>query len=705
MPCRTRLAGAALLALCGGFFFFGSTAQAHQAGDGFIPGAEPSLVGCGKAQALIRALDGDGFPPATASTLEIMEETDVLHYKLDIEVSNLNTGSNTCTITGSNEMTIQSKSPALAEFTFRLRNQFNITGAFVNGTTPVTIATLSTSTRRATLDRVYAMDEVFTLTINYTGNTVSASFGSIEVRTHSGGTPVVSTLSEPYYAYTWWPTKDGDVFVPGDNSDKATLEFSITVPNNYVVPSNGTLQSVDSLSGNRNRYNWRTDYPITTYLVSFAATNYNTWTAFYNHPGGSMPVEFYIYPSNDFPSNRAGWEKSINMLEVFRPLFGEYPFINEKYGLYNFPFGGGMEHQTITGQSSFGESLTAHELGHQWWGDMITCKTWSDIWLNEGFATYSEVLWEEFKTGTPNPAAYFNAIVARKPSSVGDSVYVYPADTANVSRIFSSTYSYRKGAWVLHQLRHVVGDATFWNILADYRSAYEFKAADTDDFAAVASATFGQDLTWFFDQWVYQIGAPAYQTGWDTAKIDSQNYLMVRIRQTQTASYPHVFIMPVDLAITVDGSPQTVTVWNDQREQFFSVPVNGEVTALQFDPNQWILRTSAVSSNYVAGDLDGNLVVNLDDYDAFDACFTGADGALTAGCEPADFDGDGDIDCQDWKGFVNAWTLPDDPPELPQCAVGSVPTVSEWGIAAMALVMLSAATLLLRRTSAARGRA
>ncbi len=614
--------------------------------------------------------------PTTVAFLEAMDDTDVLHNKLDIEVSNLNPGSNTCDVFASNVMTIQSKSSALTEFTFRLRSQYAILGSLINDTIPIVVTATSTTTRVATLDRTYGMDEVFTLTIIYSGNSVSSGFGSFEVRTQSG-VDIVASLSEPYYSYTWWPTKDGDVSQPGDNSDKSTLELSVTVPNNFVVPGNGLLQSVDTLSGNRKRYNWVSNYPIAPYLVAFAATNYNTWTSNYVHSAGTMPVDFFIYPSNDNPTNRANWEKVIDMLAVFAPIFGEYPFINEKYGLYNFPFGGGMEHQTITGQSSFGESLSAHELGHQWWGDDVTCKTWSDIWLNEGFATYSECLWEEHKTGAPSFSAYRACMLGRKPSSVNGSVYIPPAQLS-VSRIFSSNFSYRKGAWVLHMLRHLVGDTTFFQTLLDHRAAHEGSAATTDEFAAVASSAYGQDLTWFFDQWVYQSGAPAYQFGWDTSNINGQDYVLVKIEQTHLIpTYPNVFTMPVDLQITIGGNAETVTASNDQRVQWFAFPTAGPVTALSFDPLQWILRTSAAAVSYKAGDLDGDLDVDTDDFTLFEQCFANSSTQLVAGCEPVDFNGSGTVNCDDWLGFSGAWTGPGQQPFFTTCG-GSAPALAEF---------------------------
>lgn len=655
---------------------------------------EPAFEGCGKAHALLRA--GDKVPQSpVAAMLEPLAASDALHYDLDVEVSNINTGANTCTITGTCRMTIQSKSPTLTEFTFRLRNQFNVTSALVNDTTPVTVNSISTTTRVATLDRAYGMDEVFTLTIAYTGTTFSAGFGSIEVRGHASGS-VVATLSEPYYAYTWWPVKDSDVFLPGDNSDKSTMDISITAPNNYAAPSNGVLQSVDVLSGSRRRYNWSSSYPIAPYLVSFAASNYTMWTQNYVHAGGSMPVQFFIYPHNDTPANRAGWEKAIDMMEVFAPLYGEYPFIDEKYGLYNFPFSGGMEHQTMTGQSAFNESLTAHELGHQWWGDAVTCRTWSDIWLNEGFATFSEAIWEEFKTGSQNVPAYLAAMIARKPVIEGRTLYVPAAETNSVSRIFDSNLSYRKGAWVLHQLRHVVGEANFWQILADYRAAFEGSAANTDDFAAVASDVFGQDLSWFFQQWVYQGGAPTYQFGWDTVNIEGQTYLHAKVAQVQIPSYPHVFTMPVDLRATIGGAPQTVSVWNDARSQWFVRPLSGTPTSVALDPDQWILRGGVSAISIRAGSLDGDNDVDSADFAAFETCYSGPGGGVAADCEPVDFTGDGDVDCDDYAQFGLEWTAAGAPPDFAICNA-PVPAVSTWGLVCMMLLLSIAGTGLAAR--------
>jgi len=555
--------------------------------------------GCAKARAALAAERAAGpaapeDPVGVAAIRESFDDTDVLHYNLDIEVF-----PDDGLIAGTNVITVRSLVDGLTEFTFRLYFGFGVSSAKVNGT-PVTLTTIGTTTRRATLDRAYNAGEQFDLTIVYDGQPASGGFGSFRF----GGDPNdphIHTLSEPYYAYTWWPCKDGERYAPGDNLDKATLEFAITVPDPLRAVSNGTLIATEPLPGDRTRYRWTSDYPIATYLVAFSAAAYNTWTLDYVHENGVMPVEFNIYPGSDTPANRNAWGRCVPMLGIFKDLFGPYPFIEEKYGIYQFDFGGGMEHQTNTGQGTFSETVTAHELGHQWWGDMITCRTWHDIWLNEGFATYCQALWAEYHTGVSNKAALSAWMSANFPdgAGAGDSVYVY--DTTSVGRIFSGTYSYRKGGWVLHQLRHHVGDETFFEILAAYRAAYAYSAATTDDFAAVAAGVAGEDLSWFFDQWVYYAGAPAYDVGWEVRIIDGQAYLRLAIDQHQISVLP----FSVKLPFTVrDGAAVTdrPLVWNDDWTEHFVIPISSPApTLLAFDEANWVLDQGATEVPYFDG--------------------------------------------------------------------------------------------------------
>jgi len=512
----------------------------------------------------------------------LFEQTDVLHYDLEIEILPSQTR-----LIGSNTMTIRAVADGVSSFDFQLDSPLATTELLVNGA-PAAWVRLSPSTIRVTLDRAYQPDEQFTITVGYNGIPVSRGFGSINF-TSAGGQPSVFTLSEPYYSHTWWPVKD-------DNNDKATADLRFIVPSNLTVASNGLLLGTESLSGSRSRFHWKTEYQTTPYLFCFSAAVYNEFTDVWNYGPVSMPLQYLIYPGSNTASNRNAWLITNDMLTVFSDLFGVYPFHEEKYGIYQFGFGGGMEHQTFSGQGGFSASLTAHELGHQWWGDMITCATWSDIWLNEGFATYSEALWEEFKPGSSGTAALVSAMNARRPTQFGGTVYVFT--TTDPSRIFSTNYSYRKGAWVVHMLRYIVGDETFFDILSEYRERYAYKTATTEQFIAVAEEVAGRDLRWFFDPWLFELGAPTYRYAWRNVNAGGRAWVEVYVNQNQSASWA-TFSMPIDVTTRVGGVDVPHTVFNTARAQHFLLPVNASATTFAFNINSRVLATSQTTTTFV----------------------------------------------------------------------------------------------------------
>ena len=538
--------------------------------------------GCARARA---AAAQAAFESTAPGAPDAPEDTDVLHYKLEIEIDPA-----TQWVGGSNRMTVRSLSAGLTEFDFRLKDNFNITAVEVGGA-GCAHQRLDGATLRVTLDRPYNVGEEFELYVAYNGNPVSGGFGSIEFSTHGAGEPVVWSLSETWFAYTWWPTKD-------INTDKATAELWFTVPETMSVASNGVLAGVDPLAGGKKRFRWETNYPTATYLYCFAATNYDTFTGTFNYPGGSMPMEFYIYPEDNNSSNRNKWLRNAEMMDVFSDKYGLYPFIDEKYGMCQVGFGGGMEHQTMTSQGGFWEWITAHEQAHQWWGDMVTCATWHDIWLNEGFATYSEAIWQENKPGSSGTPALHAHMANRRPNSVNGSVYCY--DISNMGRIFSTSFTYRKGGWVLHMLRHVVGDQRFFEILANYRVAFEYGSATTAEFQAIAEGVYGGDLTWFFGPWVYEIGAPAYRHAWRQEVVDGTNYVELYVQQGQDPSYAS-FTMPIDIVTTRAGQDTIHVIWNDEDAEHLLFATAEPIDALAFDPDNWILHTSTGTTAFVEG--------------------------------------------------------------------------------------------------------
>ncbi|MBL8879494.1 MAG: hypothetical protein JNG88_10280 [Phycisphaerales bacterium] len=511
------------------------------------------------------------------------DDTDVLHIDLEIEIF---TGNNT--LGGSNTLTVRSLRDDLTLMPLRLRDNFTISSVTVDGNA-ATWARDDTTTFTINLGRAYANDEVFEINVQYNGPPVSRGFGSIEFTTQNGN-PLIFTLSEPYYCYTWWPAKEV-------NADKFTADLAFIAPLPLIVASNGVLAGIDDLENSRRRFRWTVSNPITPYLVSFSATNYNQFGGAFSYNNNSMPVDFYIYPANDSTSNRNRWLACIPMLGTFSDLYGLYPFFDEKYGICQFGFGGGMEHQTITGQGGFGESLTAHELAHQWWGDMITCGTWGDIWLNEGFATYSEALWFEFKPGSTGTPALIAAMADRRPSAFGGSVYRY--DTTSVNAIFSSNYAYRKGAWVLHMLRHVLGDEAFFGMLADYRATFEYSTAITADLQAIAEGRYGASLDWFFQQWVYEGGAPDWAISWRSINVGGRRYFELMLNQVQDLAYP-TFAMPIDIVLN-NATDEPVTVWNSARSQYYLLPAGASTQTLDVDPFNYVLTIDRTNVGFVEG--------------------------------------------------------------------------------------------------------
>jgi hypothetical protein len=565
------------------------------------------IATCGKAEAMLSMFRAGLAPDGSATTdgfggygpREAATATDVTNYNLDFEIF-----PTTRTITGVSTMTVRATEDGLNQFTFVLSDTFTITSITCNGVPLGNVAIANGYQRRVSLDRTYNTNEIFTFRVAYTGAASGSGFGSITWGTQ-GGQNVVYTLSQPYYAGTWWATKDAPIGGPGDMTDKATVQVAITAPSNMVSLSNGLLQGTDTLSGNRKRARWATNYPTAPYLVFFSSTPYNQWTKNYNYTKpdgtpGTMPVQFALYPGSDNAGNRAAWEKCIEMLAAFKPVFGEYPFINEKYGMYQFGFGGGMEHQTFTGQGGFWESVTAHELGHQWWGDHVTCRFWNDIWLNEGLATFSEAVWEERKPGSTGLPAYLNAMASRRPSNLGIDRAVYVTNTASEGAIFSTDSSYRKGAWIAHMLRGIMGDTTFFNSLAAYRAMYQGSAATTDDFRAVCETVSGLNLERYFDQWVYTRGTPSYNYGFTTRTVNGKNYVKVSLRQTQDATMP-VYQMPINVRVTRTGGSSNFAINNDQLSSGYVLPLGTTTgaSAISIDPDGWILTKTKTSEAFV----------------------------------------------------------------------------------------------------------
>ncbi len=430
-----------------------------------------------------------------------------------------------------------------------------------------------------------------TVVITYAGSPPQAE-GAFTRGTHSG-TPVIFTLSEPYGARDWWPCKQ-------DLNDKVNaIDVYITAPSAYVSVSNG-IEVSQTVSGANKTTHFHHNYPIPAYLIAIAVTNYQI----YNQQGGLgtvaspyFPIVNYLYPESYASATSAtqlGTTPTI--INLYESLLEPYPFRNEKYGHAQFGWGGGMEHTTVSFMGSFGRSLIAHEMAHQWFGNKITCGSWKDIWLNEGLTEYMSGLVVQNLDGAPLFVTWKTNKINSITSQTAGYVYLQDSDLTNVNRIFSSRLTYDKGSMVTHMLRWKLGDAAFFqalkNYLADSSLAYGY--ALTGDLKSHLENVYGSSLTEFFNDWIYMQGYPTYTI---TAQNWGAGQAKITVSQTQSHASVSFFEMPLEIRLTsAEGANHDVVVNNTVNNQEFVVSVPFVVAGVTFDPNKHIISKNNVAT-------------------------------------------------------------------------------------------------------------
>jgi hypothetical protein len=280
-------------------------------------------------------------------------------------------------------------------------------------------------------------------------------------------------------------------------------------------------------------------------------------------------------------------------------LFITYPFHEEKYGHAQWGWGGGEEHQTMSFVSNFGWTLLSHELAHQWFGDLVTCGSWEDIWLNEGFATYLEGLSRERFLGIDSWNAWKTSRVNTIISQAGGSVKVN--DTTSVNRIFNGRLSYSKGAYLLHMLRWKLGEEAFYEGIRNYLYDKEFDYAKTRDLQAHLESTSGQDLREFFADWFEGQGYPSYLVTWE----QEGDQMMCRVEQTTSHPSVDFFEMPVPLRLSGNGTDTTIRLEVTGNGQVFTIPVAFEVDLVEFDPDLWLISRDNIVQQGIVSSVDG----------------------------------------------------------------------------------------------------
>jgi aminopeptidase N len=518
------------------------------------------------------------YAPLTSSVL--LDNYDVTFYFLDLNVEN-----NTVDLSGN--ITIKAKSivEALDTIAFELINAMTVDTVFVNGFQ----SSFQHNNDLITIPLPLPLSQgsFFTVKICYHGTPPSGGFfsGISTAYNIDYQKNVTWTLSEPYAAKDWWPTKQ-DL---GDKADSVWVFLTTNAGN--MAGSQGLLTAITSMPGGKVRYEWKSYYPIDYYLISFAVADYQEYNL-YAHPVGtedSVLIQNFIYDHPDcLPYYQNDINRTASFIELFSELFGLYPFIEEKYGHCMAEIGGGMEHQTMTTLGGFSFGLVAHELGHMWFGDKVTCATWSDIWINEGFATYTDYLAHSFLAEPIYDSIWLKVRHDDVKSQPGGSVYVPPDQLGDVWRIFDGRLSYSKGALLLHMIRfELQNDDLFFDVMRTYLEKFGDSVATGDDFRDWLELRSGMDFTDFFNQWYYGEGYPIFDIAWN----QQGNSLDIVSTQTSSTAVTPLFKMHVPYHLKFnDGTDTTFILYQDASLNSYSIPVTKTIEKLTLDPDQWIIH-------------------------------------------------------------------------------------------------------------------
>src|SRR5712692_203043 len=512
------------------------------------------------------------FPGTAVSSSESESNYDVKSYIIDLRIDPV-----TKSISGSVTMSATVTSSRLRTISLDLADGLTVTSVKSEGSE----LKFTHDQNRITVElrQRYQRGSRFEVTVNYHGQPKGDGFSFGEHQ----AIPMISTYGLPFTAQQWWPCKD----TPFDKAD--SVDLILTVPEPLVAASNGKLINEKQNDDGTRTFHWSVSYPIYPDTVSLAVTNYETFNLPYKYsPTRSMPMVFYVYPE-DLPKARTDFSVLPDIMKTYAAIFGPYRFLREKYGVAEFSVNSFREHQTlpsygaprITGDHK-NDFILAHELAHQWFGNSISVKSWSDVWLNEGFATYAYALWRERRDGK---TAYFQAMKKWDRADFSWSVFI--EDPKDQDKLFSATTFY-KGAWVLHMLRHVMGDEAFFRALKKYVKTFAYKNASTQDYQSVCEKEYGRPLDWFFKEWVYGSGRPEYKYQWSVSRVGAKSVVKLTLDQTQTDTGR--FRMPLDLVVTTSQGQKTFVIWDELKSQNFEFSLGDSVKQVSLDPEGWILR-------------------------------------------------------------------------------------------------------------------
>ncbi len=525
-----------------------------------------------------------GFIPLLKTTNNTLSDAyDLTFTRLEIET--LNTSpiiSTTAHIEG--KVIVE----AMSAFNIQLSSQMTISEIFFQG---VSVAfTHEQDEILVDLETPISAGQSFSATIIYSGSGYDAAnyAGGLH---HTSSDPDLNfenlsyTFNQPYGSFVWFPCKQ----VLSDKID--SLDIWVTTSAAYKVSSNGILAEQVDMDNSTTQYKWQTRHPIAYYLVAFNVFDYSEYN-FYCQPEGfdeSIFIQNFMVDEEHIELMSEELDRTCEAINLYSNWFGLYPFHDEKYGHSIWGKGFGMEHQTLTSMPyTIDFRRLSHELSHQWFGNLVTCGTWLDIWLNEGFATYFDYLALKHiisDEAGEDRMAYYHERAMVYPNG---SVYVPGAAINNASRIFDYKLTYCKAATVIKMLRFELQDvALFWEILTNYLSEFKNGTATTEDFIGIVNQTTGEDYQWFFDQWIYGEGYPIYSGTW----YQTNDTLYMEV--TQEVSYPAVtpfYDMLMQYELKYPGGDTTIFIRQEEPTQLFKIPVTQDITNITIDPENETLN-------------------------------------------------------------------------------------------------------------------
>ena len=437
--------------------------------------------------------------------------------------------------------------------------------------------------------KAYSYGETLTFTVKY--HAKDPKYGLFFDDERPTNPKMVSTVSWPEYAHHWFPCYDFP-------HDKVTNELIVTVKDNYKVLSNGRLVNVkEDRKKDTKTYHWSQELPHSTYLFMLAIGPFEVIQDFL----GDLPVNYWVY-KKDVEDAKWIFKKTPYMIEFFNKLF-EYEYPWAKYDQVTSPrMGGGAESTSATvlgeraiydkrAEQDFSfERVIAHEIAHQWWGDLITLRTWAHTWLNESFGTYSDYLYTRYDKGEDEGAF---ALLGKKNQYLREAHtrYMRPIvfDRYDRAQDNFDSHTYPKGAAVLHMLRFIIGDKPFFRTLKHFLHKHEFQAVDTHDFMIAIKDVTGQNLDWFFEQFIFKPGHPVFDISyaWD----EESKILKLRVIQTQDTSREiPIYKIPVIIGIVTPEEKTSEKVWIKQKEQVFEFPVKEKPFMVRFDEGNYLLK-------------------------------------------------------------------------------------------------------------------